>query len=116
MKECVRVMKALSDPNRIKVLKMLEGGELCVCEIQPRLKLSQSTTSKHLRILEDAGLVEKRKDGQWVIYRLADGSQSVYAARMLESFRQWLGDDPDIRAMKKNVHQLSRTCTDTTTR
>ncbi|WP_457574180.1 ArsR/SmtB family transcription factor [Desulfolithobacter sp.] len=114
MKECVRVMKALSDPNRLKVLKMLEGGELCVCEIQPLLGLSQSTTSKHLRLLEDAGLVEKRKDGQWVIYRLASGTQSVYAARMLESVRQWLGDDPEILAMRQNVPPVSRTCTDTT--
>lgn len=56
-------MKALSDPNRVRVLKILQLGELCVCEIQKVLALAQSTISKHMKILEDAGLVEKKPAG-----------------------------------------------------
>jgi ArsR family transcriptional regulator len=57
MKAFIRVMKALSDPNRVKIMKMLEAKELCVCEITAILGLAQSTVSKHLKILEDADLV-----------------------------------------------------------
>jgi DNA-binding transcriptional ArsR family regulator len=64
MKELVKVMKALADPGRIKIVKMLEARELCVCEIHAAPDLAQPTISKHLRILEEAGLVDRRKDGQ----------------------------------------------------
>ena len=64
--------KAISDPTRIRMLKLLEGGKLCVCEIMEVLDLVQSTASKHLNILKMAGLVESRKNGTWSYYRLAE--------------------------------------------
>jgi ArsR family transcriptional regulator, arsenate/arsenite/antimonite-responsive transcriptional repressor len=57
MKEFIRVMKALSDPSREIILKMLQQRMLCVCEIQAALDIAQSTTSKHLKLLENAGIV-----------------------------------------------------------
>jgi hypothetical protein len=57
MKAFIRVMKAASDPTRVKILKILEKRTMCVCELQTALGAAQSTTSKHLKILEDAGLV-----------------------------------------------------------
>ena len=57
MRSFIRVMKALSDPNRVKIIKLLENNELCVCEIHSLLGLAQSTVSKHLKILEEADLV-----------------------------------------------------------
>jgi ArsR family transcriptional regulator len=89
-------MKALSDSSRIKIIKLLEKKELCVCELTAALGLAQPTVSKHLKQLEDAGLVEYRKDGPWVNYRLSGKSDSAYAAVMLEQIRQWLNDDKDI--------------------
>jgi DNA-binding transcriptional ArsR family regulator len=65
MDEFIRVMKALSDPNRVKLLKMLQEREMCVCELQAALRLAQPTVSKHLKILEEAGLVNRKKDGLW---------------------------------------------------
>ena len=56
-------MKALSDPNRVRVLKLLQTGELCVCEIQKVLGLAQSTVSKHMKLLEDADLVARKRQG-----------------------------------------------------
>ena len=56
MKKFIKVMKALSDPNRVKMVKLLQHKEMCVCEIQAALGLAQSTVSKHLKILEEAGL------------------------------------------------------------
>ena len=72
MKEFLRVMKALSDPTRVKILKILERRSMCVCELQTALGSAQSTTSKHLKILEDAGLAASHKDGLWVNYTLAE--------------------------------------------
>lgn len=97
MKEFIKVMKALSDPARARILKMLQHKTLCVCEIQTALNKAQSTTSKHLKILEDAGLITFRKDGLWVNYKLADGSQSPYAASLIGNLRHWLNDDPEIK-------------------
>lgn len=71
-----RRARAASDPTRVRMLKLLESGELCVCEIMEVLGLGQSTASKHLGVLRDAGLVESRKEGTWSYYRLADGKGS----------------------------------------
>ena len=102
MKELIKVMKALSDPSRVKVLKMLQQRMLCVCEIQAALGLAQSTTSKHLKLLENAGLVVSSRDGLWINYQLSDGSQSEYAARQIESLDRWLEDDPQIVELFRN--------------
>jgi len=96
MKDFIKVTKALSDPNRVKIIKMLQKKEMCVCELQAALDIAQPTVSKHLKILEDAGLVSFSKDGLWVNYRLADGKESPYAATLLGNLRHWLEDDPQI--------------------
>ncbi len=68
----VKVFKALGDPTRLKIIKMLAHCEKCVCEIIPATGKSQPTTSAHLKILHEAGLVKSRKDGLSVYYRLTD--------------------------------------------
>jgi len=108
MKEFNRVMKALSDPSRVKILKILEHRSMCVCELQTAIGAAQSTTSKHLKILEDAGLVESHKDGLWVNYTLADGRQSPYAASLLGNLRHWLNDDSEITAVMTTIDQIDR--------
>lgn len=70
----VEIFKAVSDPCRLRILKLLKEGELCVCEIMTALKKPQSSTSHHLSILREAGLVKERRDGKWSYYRLADGA------------------------------------------
>jgi ArsR family transcriptional regulator, arsenate/arsenite/antimonite-responsive transcriptional repressor len=101
-------MKALSDPNRIKIVKLLQHKMLCVCELQGALGISQSTVSKHLKILEDAGLVSLKKEGLWVNYYLADGGENAYAANLLGNLKHWLNDEPEIAALVKKVPQLNR--------
>ncbi len=99
MKQFIRTMKALSDPNRVRVLKLLERGELCVCEIQNLLGLAQSTVSKHMKLLEDACLVERKRQGTWILYSLAEESDSPYAQSMLAQLRNWLDDDAELQKM-----------------
>ena len=87
VKQYIRVMKALSDPNRVKIIKMLEKKEMCVCELTAALGLAQPTVSKHLKQLEDAELVGSRKDGPWVNYSLAE-EDSPYATAMLKQTKK----------------------------
>ena len=108
MKEFIRVMKALSDPTRVKMLKILEKRLMCVCELQTAIGAAQSTTSKHLKILEDAGLVDSQKDGLWVNYILADGSQSPYAASILGNLRHWLNDEKEISELMGSIGRIDR--------
>ena len=103
-----KVMKALSDSNRIKMVKMLQRRQMCVCEIQETLGIAQPTASKHLKILEEAGLVKYRKNGLWVIYDLADGSDSPYAATMLGNLRHWLEEDPEVVELVRQLPQTPR--------
>ena len=105
----IKIMKALSDPNRVKIVKMLQHRPLCVCEIQSALGISQPNVSTHLKILENAGLVEYYKEGLWVNYYLADGKASPYAASLLGNLRHWLDDDPQIAELMGKVPDLDRT-------
>lgn len=108
MKEFLRVMKALSDPTRVKIVKILERRVMCVCELQTALGAAQSTTSKHLKILEDAGLVDAHKDGLWVNYTLADGSRSAFAAALLGNLRHWLNDEVEIKSVVERLDGIDR--------
>jgi len=108
LRDCVRVMRALSDPGRIKIIKLLGQGELCVCELTALLGLAQPTVSKHLRVLEDAGLVSFRKDGSWIIYRLARETDSPCAAQMLSRLDGWLDDDAEIVALLNRLPEIER--------
>jgi ArsR family transcriptional regulator, arsenate/arsenite/antimonite-responsive transcriptional repressor len=88
------VMKAASDPTRVRILKILESGEICVCQIIAVIQLSQPTISNHLSLLKSAGLITDRKDKKWVLYSLDGKDADGYAGRVLRNLRGWLNDDP----------------------
>jgi ArsR family transcriptional regulator len=67
-----KLFKALADETRLRILKLLEVREMCVCEVMVALGLTQPTASHHLGILENAGLAKNRKEGKWVFYKIAD--------------------------------------------
>lgn len=67
-----RFFKALGDETRQRILSLLSIREMCVCELMTALNMTQPTTSHHLSILADAGLVESRKDERWVFYGITD--------------------------------------------
>jgi ArsR family transcriptional regulator len=108
MKSFIKVTKALSDPSRVKIMKMLQRQVMCVCEIQAALKVAQSTTSKHLQILEDAGLISSKKDGLWVNYMIADGSESPYASSLIGSLKHWLDADTEIAVLIEQLPDINR--------
>lgn len=108
MNRFIKVMKALSDPNRVKMMKILQSRPLCVCEIKETLGIAQSTASKHLKMLEDAGLVRSFKDGLWVNYSLADGSDSPYSANMIGHLKHWLDDKEEIKELNRILPGINR--------
>jgi len=67
-----RFFKALADETRLRILKLLEVREMCVCEVMVALDLTQPTASHHLGLLENAGFVKGRKEGKWVFYKIAN--------------------------------------------
>ncbi len=67
-----KFFKALADETRLKILKILQAQEMCVCEVMVALDLTQPTASHHLGLLENAGLVKARKEGKWVFYSIVD--------------------------------------------
>lgn len=108
MREFIKVMKALSDPNRVKIVKLLQRKVMCVCEIQEALGLAQSTASKHLKILEEAGMITYSKEGAWVNYRLADGGRNPYTASLLGNLRHWLEEDSEVAALVEKLPEIRR--------
>ena len=89
----IKVHKALAHPVRVRILAMLRGGELCVCQLNAVIALAPSTISAHLGELKDAGLVAERKAGRWVHYRLA-GEGPAEAA--LVALWPALASDPQV--------------------
>jgi len=98
MRDFVATARAIADPTRVRILKLLEGGELCVCHVQERLDLAQSTASKHLRVLHDAGLVARRREGLWAYYRLETEPVTACNLACLTYVAHSLNDDPRIVA------------------
>ena len=108
MKAFTKIMKALSDPNRVKMIKLLQRRMLCVCEIQETMGLAQSTASKHLKILEDAGLITYSRERLWVNYRLAAGDRSPYVANLLGNLQHWLEADAEVASLVARLPEIHR--------
>jgi len=103
MRDYLLVTKALANESRIRILKLLETGRLCVSHICDVIGLRQSTVSKHLFTLRTAGLVDDQKDGIWVYYRLCDERINDYNLVFLELIRCWLNGDKKILADKEKL-------------
>ncbi len=108
LREFVKVMKALSDPSRVKILKMLQRRKMCVCEIQAALGLAQPTISKHMRILDEAELVRFEKDGLWVNYSLSGKPANPFVPPLLEQLEHWLEEEPEVKALTGRLSEFDR--------
>lgn len=108
MKNFIKVTKALSDPNRVKIIKMLQQRAMFVSEVQAALGISQPAVSKHLKVLENADLVSFHKEGRGVSYRLANGASSPYAASILGNLKHWLENAPEIIELQTRFPEIHR--------
>ena len=107
MKSQLRVFKALGDRNRLAIVKMLEVKPMCVCEITSALDLAPSTVSKHLSVLNEAGLIQDLKAGKWVNYSLVS-VPSPFVKEMLQLLRGSLKDDPELLPYMEKARKADR--------
>ena len=109
MREFMAVMKAMADESRCRALMSLSGRELCVCQITELLGLAPSTVSKHMAILKSARLVEARKEGRWIFYRIADHEATPEAKAAIVFLTARLAKEPGIREDCKRLEKILRT-------
>lgn len=106
MDKVIEVLKAVSDPTRLRIIMALMGGkEVCVCKITEMLCLAPSTISKHMSILKHAGLIESRKEGKWIYYKI-DISKSNKNFDFIDLIYTKLSDDKIIKRDNKNICKL----------
>ncbi len=104
--ETIRIFKVFSDKTRLRIFILLLSSELCVCELIALLKLEQSLVSYQLRIMRRAGLVEGRKNGRWVFYRIPETCR-----KQLEPlFRTWLKDELAVSSNKVKAVKEKKIC------
>ena len=110
MRKLTKTFQAVSDTNRLRILKMLELRPLCVCEITEILQLANSTVSKHLSILRDAEYILDEKQGKWVNYYLNNSNDNEYITKLLPLIASWIPYDETVirdRELVKNVDRNS---------
>lgn len=106
MREVLAITKALADPNRLRLLAALRGGERCVCQLIELLGLAGSTVSKHLAILYQAGLVVSRKKERWVYYRLPDETAPLAVRGVLGWLESSLAGDATVADDQRRLTQI----------
>jgi ArsR family transcriptional regulator, arsenate/arsenite/antimonite-responsive transcriptional repressor len=90
MNELVPIFKAMSDETRLRIIKLLERGELCVCDIVAALDMVQPKVSFHLSTLKEAGLIKDRRQGKWTHYSLSD--QDLFRRMLILSVSERMKD------------------------
>jgi DNA-binding transcriptional ArsR family regulator len=108
MRDFLPITKALSDETRLRLLMALRDGELCLCQLIDLLQLAPSTVSKHMSLLQQAGLVERRKDGRWHFYRLPDQPLSQATEQAVAWVTASLAEEPAIREDRERLEEIRR--------
>ncbi len=103
-----KIFKALSDKNRLRILKMLHEKSLCVCEVTEILQLATSTVSQHLSILREAGFIIEYKDGKWVNYIINPKPSDPRVSKVLNSLDFWINDDQIINKDSQKLKVIDR--------
>jgi DNA-binding transcriptional ArsR family regulator len=106
MRPFMLIAKALADESRVRVLMALRDQELCVCQITALFGLSMSTVSKHLSILNHAGLVNSRKLGRWIYYRLPAPDASPAARQAIDWVFQSVHAEPRILEDERQLRKI----------
>jgi len=106
VRELLAVMKALADPSRLRIVAALQGRELCLCQIVELVGLATSTVSRHMSILEQARVVDARKEGRWTYFRLAGEEGRPEASEAATLVFKALAQDAQVRADNARLKQI----------
>jgi len=107
LQELIKVFKALGDETRIRLLKLIQHRELCVCELMQALDMTQSRVSRNLGILKNAGLVIDRRDGLWVYYSI-NNEADPSLLKLLGVLKDSCNDDKTIEADLSELGKAKR--------
>lgn len=108
MRDLLAITKALADESRLRSIGLLDGRELCLCQIVEVLGLAPSTVSKHMSILQQARLVESRKEGRWTYFRLADEESSAMVHEAIAFVQAGIKQDRQGKADQKQLKSVLR--------
>jgi DNA-binding transcriptional ArsR family regulator len=108
MRELLSITKALGDESRLRALVAVRDGELCLCQIVQVLGLAPATVSKHMDVLERAGLVRRRRQGKWRYYSLSDGTAPPLTRSALKWIFEQLPEDPRLIQDAKTARKVRR--------
>lgn len=108
VRDLIGVLKAVSDKNRMRIIKMLEKKNMCVCELVAVLKIKQPSVSKHLSILRNVGIIQDERNGQWIDYSLCTEKVNKYSPIIQSMIKDCLNDDPIIKSDLQKIKTLLR--------
>jgi len=106
MYEFLNITKALAEENRLRILLALDAQELCVCQIIELLELAPSTVSKHMSVLRQARLIDGRKDGRWMYFRLADENAPTEVKEAIAWVKKSLSPNERIREDARRLKKI----------
>ena len=106
LKYTVKIIKALADSTRVKLLALLTAKSLCVCELTCAVDLAQPTVSRHLNQLQDAGFVSRKRQGTWIIYSLAPADATCRG--LLDIVMEQALNDPECQQLIKSLDNIDR--------
>ena len=108
MREITDIFKAISEPNRVRILLMLLQKSLCVCEIKTILNISMPTVSSHLTMLRKAGFIEDSKDGKWINYNIRKNSDNQVINDIIGSIENWYSNSEIVKQDIEYVKSVDR--------
>jgi DNA-binding transcriptional ArsR family regulator len=108
MRDLLAVMKALADENRLRIVAALDGRELCLCQIVELLGLATSTVSRHTSVLQQARLIDSRKQGRWTYFRLDEEAPAAARDTAALIIRE-LNHDRQAREDRKRLTRILKT-------
>ena len=106
MRDFMAITKALADETRVRMLLALRDGELCACQIVELAQLAPSTVSKHMSILKQARLVDSRKEGRWMYFRLANSTAPALVRQTLAWVEKSLAEDEQVKQDRQRLELI----------
>jgi ArsR family transcriptional regulator len=108
MRDLVKAMKTLSDETRLRILNLLLERECCVCEVMQVLGTSQSTASRGLGALYDAGFLKRRREGTWVLFSINTEGVAEYYSEIIAAVKEALEGNTSYKSDRERLRQVGR--------
>jgi ArsR family transcriptional regulator len=115
MKETIKVLKALSDETRMRILNLLLQRECCVCEVMQAMGISQSKASRGLSALYDVGLLKLKREGPWSLYSIDRDDIENYQSKIIEAVEEALANNEITLLDKERLKKAKRSVRETQT-